>query len=115
MHFDLCPKHAGPGESGCPFCAMDSLEASVEELEHLQANLSNILTCTATALHGEPHPKGGLWSWHDLPERAERLIHDEQERCIHAFLNWCGQHPSPTINMAPYLIEQGIRAALQPK
>lgn len=59
-----------------------------------------------------------------LPIRARRMIlkaqaeafaasEAERERCIHAFLNWCGKHPSPVINMAPHLIDKGIRAALK--
>jgi hypothetical protein len=47
--------------------------------------------------------------------REAMLVSEERERCITAFLNWCGQHPSPVINMAPHLILKGVTAALQPK
>lgn len=32
MHIDVCPKHDGPGEAGCMFCAAEYLEARVVEL-----------------------------------------------------------------------------------
>ena len=32
MHFDLCPKHAGPGEGGCPLCAFDHYESTIKAM-----------------------------------------------------------------------------------
>jgi len=43
--------------------------------DELHERMDDILTRTANALHGQAL-KDGLISWHDLPERAERLRND---------------------------------------
>lgn len=58
---------------------LDALDASRAKVERLRAEadeddarerrLRELLTGVAVALRG-PQPPGGLWSWHDLPERA---------------------------------------------
>ena len=44
----------------------------------LMERMDRILTATANALHGGPHP-GGLHSWHDLPELVEQLRKERDE------------------------------------
>ena len=44
----------------------------------LNERMDRILTATANALHGGPHP-GGLHSWHDLPELVEQLRKERDE------------------------------------
>jgi hypothetical protein len=44
----------------------------------LNERMARILTATADALHGGPHP-GGLHSWHDLPELVEKLRAERDE------------------------------------
>lgn len=48
------------------------LRAESAEDEALREQMAQILHATAVALHGGPLVNG-LWSWHDVPERAERL------------------------------------------
>ncbi len=42
MHFDLCPKHAGPGEGGCPLCAFDSYESTIKAMTETAAEQSRV-------------------------------------------------------------------------
>ena len=44
----------------------------------LMERMERLLTATANALHGGPHP-GGLHSWHDLPELVEQLRKERDE------------------------------------
>src|SRR5690606_21395758 len=46
--------------------------ADLMESDEIREKLGHLLTRTAAALKGEP-PAGVWHSWHDLPERAERL------------------------------------------
>ena len=54
----------------------------------LMERMDRILTATANALHGGPHP-GGLHSWHDLPELVEKLRkeRDEARRLLKAVVD----------------------------
>lgn len=65
------------GAGPCVRCeAADEIERLRDELsedEVLRNRMSDILHATANALHGGPL-ENGLWSWHDLPDRAERLV-----------------------------------------
>lgn len=48
------------------------LENELAEEDLLRQKMTGILHRTSNALHGKPHPSG-FWSWHDLPERAQKL------------------------------------------
>ena len=61
--------------------AANEIERLREEQEDTHALIERtgaILTATANALHGGPHP-GGLHSWHDLPELVEKLRRERDE------------------------------------
>ena len=60
----------------------------------LMERMDRILTATANALHGGPHP-GGLHSWHDLPELVEQLRkeRDEARREVCGLLVACHTDP----------------------
>ena len=60
----------------------------------LMERMDRILTATANALHGGPHP-GGLHSWHDLPELVEKLRkeRDEARREVCGLLVACHTDP----------------------
>lgn len=51
---------------------VERLRADLMESDEIREKLRHLLTRTAAALKGEP-PEGVWHSWHDLPERAERL------------------------------------------
>src|SRR5690606_1608213 len=51
---------------------VERLRADLMESDEIREKLGHLLTRTAAALKGEP-PEGVWHSWHDLPERAERL------------------------------------------
>lgn len=51
---------------------IERLQAEVSHGDGLQERMADILTRTVNALRGKP-PENGLHSWHDLPERVERL------------------------------------------
>ena len=57
---------------------VERLRNEEQECEWLRYKMADILHRTADALHGGPL-KNGLWSWHDLPERAanERALADQ--------------------------------------
>ena len=42
MHFDLCLKHAGPGEGGCPLCAFDSYEGTIKAMTETATEQSRV-------------------------------------------------------------------------
>jgi hypothetical protein len=52
---------------------ISKLEADEDETEALRDKMRDILNRTAVALHGGPLEMG-QWSWHDLPELAERAV-----------------------------------------
>ena len=49
------------------------LEEELSEEAALREKLTDILTRTAIALKG-PEPDNMMWSWHDLPELAEKAM-----------------------------------------
>lgn len=51
---------------------IERLRAEAYEDEHVRERMSDLLHGVANALHGGS-PDGGMHSWHDLPELAERL------------------------------------------
>ena len=78
----------------------------------LMERMDRILTATANALHGGPHP-GGLHSWHDLPELVEQLRkeRDEARREVCGLLVACHTDPDDDDKPDPNLkhIHAGIR------
>lgn len=63
-------------EVHCATCSLQAeverLRAEADEANELLERMTSILHLTANALHGGPL-ENGWWSWHDLPELAERL------------------------------------------
>jgi hypothetical protein len=57
---------------------VDQLQVEVEESDQLMRRSAYLLNGVANALHSGPL-ENGLWSWHDLPERAaaERALADQ--------------------------------------
>jgi len=57
---------------------VDQLQVEVEESDQLIRRSADLLNGVANALHRGPL-ENGLWSWHDLPERAaaERALADQ--------------------------------------
>jgi len=51
----------------------DCLSEDLTDMETLSRNLSDILDKVANALHGR-RKENGLWSFHDLPELAEKAM-----------------------------------------
>ena len=51
---------------------IESLRVDLEDADALREKLAGILTRTINALKGPP-PENVVWSWHDLPEIAERM------------------------------------------
>jgi len=60
----------------------------------LNERMDRILTATANALHGGPHP-GGLHSWHDLPELVEQLRKERDEARRMLCEDWAKQDGLP--------------------
>ncbi len=71
---------------------IEQLQAELDDDDNLRSQMTIILHRVAVALHGEPL-ENGLWSWHDLPERAaaERALADQMAGALRAV-----KHDRPT-------------------
>lgn len=57
------------------------LDADMKENDSLRKRMATILNETANALHGG-ELENGLWSWHDLAERAQTLMRERDAALI---------------------------------
>jgi hypothetical protein len=62
----------------CQACKIEQLRKEADEDALLRQRMRRILRRTADALHGGSL-EDGYWSWHDLPEIAERLRREGNE------------------------------------
>lgn len=52
---------------------VERLRESESESESVRAKMADLLSRTAIALNG-PEPELTMWSWHDLPEKADAAL-----------------------------------------